>query len=65
MNACKEINQTKLLELVERDKPAAPKNGKCPVCEYTQKEIYNWQGDATLPRFCWNCGQRLDWGNAI
>lgn len=63
MNACKEINKTKLMNLVERDKPVKMENDKCPMCGCNQKEINNWQGDSTLPRFCWNCGKRLDWGN--
>lgn len=73
MNACEEINKTKLLELVERDKPK--KVRKIPVsggdtwysCGQCGRLIaIRSEMAMDLPdKFCWNCGKRIDWGNEI
>ena len=51
---------------IERDKPRNPvrpkgySNIECPACGAHMKQFYEPE-EANVP-FCYNCGQRLDWG---
>jgi len=61
---CKE-NTRVAIECIEKQIPKKLKHEVCPNCNTNNDVIIKHLGNPQAHKFvyCWNCGQKLDWGN--